>query len=83
MRSVWSIALTKSSEKQYGKHPTQKPYDLLRRIVLASTNEGDIVLDPFCGSGTTALVCQNFANRYFIGVEVEKGYCELSKNRLA
>lgn len=83
MRSVWSIALTKASEKQYGKHPTQKPYDLLKRIVLASTNEGDIVLDPFCGSGTTGVACQNFANRYFIGVEVEKEYCELSKNRLS
>jgi site-specific DNA-methyltransferase (adenine-specific) len=83
MRSVWSIALTKASEKQHGKHPTQKPYDLLKRIVLASTNEGDIVLDPFCGSGTTGVVCQNFANRYFIGVEIEKEYCELSKSRLS
>jgi site-specific DNA-methyltransferase (adenine-specific) len=83
MRSVWSINLTKPSEKHYGKHPTQKPYDLLKRIVLASTNEGDIVIDPFCGSGTTGVACQNFHNRFFIGTEIEKDYCEIAKNRLS
>jgi site-specific DNA-methyltransferase (adenine-specific) len=82
MRSVWSISLTKPSEKQNGKHPTQKPFDLLKRIVLASTNDGDIVIDPFCGSGTTGVACQNFLNRFFIGIEIEKEYCEIAKNRL-
>jgi site-specific DNA-methyltransferase (adenine-specific) len=82
MRSVWSISLTKPSEKQNGKHPTQKPFDLLKRIILASTNEGDIVIDPFCGSGTTGLVCQNLHDRFFIGIEIEKEYCEITKNRL-
>jgi site-specific DNA-methyltransferase (adenine-specific) len=83
MRSVWSISLTKPSEKQNGKHPTQKPYDLLKRIVLSSTNEGDIIIDPFCGSGTTGVACQNIQNRFFIGIEVEKEYCEITKNRLS
>jgi site-specific DNA-methyltransferase (adenine-specific) len=83
MRSVWSISLTKQSEKQNGKHPTQKPFDLLKRIVLASTNEGDIIIDPFCGSGTTGAACQNISNRFFIGIEIEKDYCELAKNRLS
>ncbi|GMO60184.1 MAG: site-specific DNA-methyltransferase [Termitinemataceae bacterium] len=83
MRSVWSINLTKQSEKQYGRHPTQKPLALLKRIVLSSTNEGDIVLDPFCGSGTTGLACQNFDNRFFIGIEIEKEYCEIAKNRVS
>jgi len=81
MRSVWSIPPPKDSEKEHGKHPTQKPLDILKRIVLASTNENDIVLDPFCGSGTTAVACKNL-NRSFIGIEIDKNYCELIKKRL-
>jgi site-specific DNA-methyltransferase (adenine-specific) len=82
MRSVWSILAPKNSEKEYGKHPTQKPFDLLKRIVLASTNENDIVLDPFCGSGTTGVACGCLRNRFFIGIEIEKKYCDLAKKRL-
>jgi site-specific DNA-methyltransferase (adenine-specific) len=82
MRSVWSISTTKNSEKEHGKHPTQKPLDLLKRVVLASTNENDIILDPFCGSGTTGVACGCFKNRAFIGVEIEKSYCDLAKRRL-
>jgi site-specific DNA-methyltransferase (adenine-specific) len=80
MRSVWSIGTPKNDEKEYGKHPTQKPLDLLRRIVLASTNENNIVLDPFCGSGTTGVVCRS-NNRSFIGIEIDKIYCDLAKKR--
>jgi site-specific DNA-methyltransferase (adenine-specific) len=83
MRSVWSIPSPKNSEKEYGKHPTQKPLDLLKRIVLASTNENDIVLDPFCGSGTTGVACNCAGNRYFIGIEIDKNYCKLAKKRLS
>jgi len=82
MRSVWSIPTKKSGEKEHGKHPTQKPLDLLKRIVLASTNENDIVLDPFCGSGTTGVACAFFKNRSFIGIEIDKDYCGLAKRRL-
>ena len=82
MRSVWSIPSPKNDEKKYGKHPTQKPLDLIRRIVLASTNEGDIVLDPFCGSGTTGVACKDLNNRFFIGIEIDKGYCEMAKKRI-
>jgi len=82
MRSVWSITSPKNGEKEYGKHPTQKPLDLLKRIVLASTNENDIVLDPFCGSGTTGVACRCLKNRSFIGIEIDKKYCDLAKNRL-
>ncbi len=53
MKDVWTSSLTKPSEKSFGKHPTQKPTFLLERIIKASTNEGDTVLDPFNGSGTT------------------------------
>jgi len=82
MRSVWSITTPKNEEKENGKHPTQKPLDLLKRIVLASTNENDIVLDPFCGSGTTGVACKYLKNRSFIGIEIDKNYCELAKKRL-
>jgi len=82
MRSVWSITTPKTTEKKYGKHPTQKPLDLLKRIVLASTKEGHIVLDPFCGSGTTGVACKCYKDRSFIGIEIDKNYCELAKSRL-
>lgn len=81
MRSVWSIPSLKKNEKEFGKHPTQKPLALLKRIILASTNENDIVLDPFCGSGTTGVAC-NVLNRRFIGIEIDRDYCELIKRRL-
>jgi len=82
MRSVWSITTPKKNEKEYGKHPTQKPLDLLKRIVLASTQENDIVLDPFCGSGTTGVACSCYKNRHFIGIEIYTNFCELAKKRL-
>ena len=83
MRSVWSIITPKNSEKEHGKHPAQKPLDLLKRIVSASTKENDIVLDPFCGSGTTAAACGYFKNRAFIGIETDIIYCETIKKRLS
>jgi len=81
MRSVWSITTPKNAEKEHGKHPTQKPLALLKRIVAASTNEGDVVLDPFCGSGTTGVACKCL-NRPFFGIEIDKNFCELAKKRL-
>lgn len=56
MRSIWHIPLTPMSEKVHGKHPTQKPIELLRRIIASSTKENAVVLDPFVGSGTTGVV---------------------------
>lgn len=81
MRSVWSIHPPKKEEKKYGKHPTQKPLDLLRRIVLASTNKGDIILDPFTGSSTTG-VAAAAADRKFIGIDADGSYLDLSVKRL-
>ncbi|MDD3887387.1 MAG: site-specific DNA-methyltransferase [Patescibacteria group bacterium] len=80
MRSVWSINTPKVVEKKFGKHPTQKPLDLLKRIVLASTNKGDLVLDPFTGSSTTGLAAYMFG-RKFIGIDIEKQYLDLSIKR--
>jgi site-specific DNA-methyltransferase (adenine-specific) len=80
MRSVWSIGTPKTIEKKFGKHPTQKPTDLLKRIVLASTNKGDLVLDPFTGSSTTGLAAYLYG-RNFIGIDIEKKYLDLSIKR--
>lgn len=82
MRSVWAIGTPKKHEKKYGKHPTQKPEALLERIILASSQEGDIVLDPFCGSATTGVAALRH-NRQFIGIDAEKEYLDtLAKLRL-
>jgi len=80
MRSVWAIITPQKYEKKFGKHPTQKPMELLKRIILASTNEGDLILDPFTGSSTTGLVA-NKLGRKFIGIDIEKEYLELSIKR--
>jgi len=80
MRSVWAINTPKKEEKRHGKHPTQKPADLLKRIVLASTEKGDTILDPFTGSSTTGLVAC-FYERNFIGIDTSKEYLDLSINR--
>ncbi len=81
MKDVWTGALTKPSEKEEGKHPTQKPEYLLERIMIASTEEGQTVLDPFCGSGTTGVVAERFG-RKFIGIDISEVYLEISKRRL-
>lgn len=81
MRSVWSMGTPRPEEKKYGKHPTQKPLDLLKRIVLASTKKGDIVLDPFTGSSTTGIAAA-MHGRKFIGIDLEKKYLDLSIKRI-
>lgn len=63
-------------------HPTQKPEKLLAKIILASTNEGDVILDPFAGSGTTSVVAKKLG-RHFTGIEKDEKYCCLTEKRLA
>jgi site-specific DNA-methyltransferase (adenine-specific) len=63
-------------------HPTQKPEKLLAKIILASTNPGDMVLDPFLGSGTTSVVAKKLGRRY-LGIEVDEEFCCLAEKRLA
>jgi site-specific DNA-methyltransferase (adenine-specific) len=63
-------------------HPTQKPEKLLAKIVLASSNAGDLVLDPFAGSGTTAVVARKLGRRY-VGIELDETFCCLAEKRLA
>ncbi|MCP4360756.1 MAG: site-specific DNA-methyltransferase [Chloroflexi bacterium] len=62
-------------------HPTQKPEKLLAKIILASSCEDDVVLDPFLGSGTTSVVAKKL-NRHYVGVEIDKHYCCLAEKRL-
>lgn len=81
MKDVWTGSLTPKREKKLGKHPTQKPLYLLNRIIAASTNEDDVILDPFCGSSTTGVAAKNLGRKY-IGIDNELEYIELSKARL-
>lgn len=85
MRSDWKIPLCTGAErlKVNGKkaHSTQKPEALLLRVILSSTNPGDIILDPFFGTGTTGTVAKKL-NRHWIGIEVSSSYVELAQKRL-
>jgi len=67
---VWAIESIQSQDKERSGYPTQKPQKLLERIIKASSNEGDLVLDPFCGCGTTAIVASQW-NRKFIGIDID------------
>ena len=78
---IWTGTLTPRCEKIFGKHPTQKPLYLLEKIILASTREGDLILDPFCGSGTTGVVCKKWG-RKFIGIDITEEFIALAKERL-
>ena len=81
MRSVWSIYPPKREEKVFGKHPTQKPIELLRRCILASTPENAIILDPFNGGGTTGIATEIVRNRKYIGIDLEQSYLDLTIQR--
>lgn len=80
MRSVWEIPAPPPAEKTCGRHPAQKPLALLRRIIAASTHEGDLILDPFAGSATTGLAALELRRR-FIGIELERDFIDLSIRR--
>jgi site-specific DNA-methyltransferase (adenine-specific) len=81
LSSVWHIPAVPMREKSHGRHPTQKPLRLLRRAVLASTVEGELVFDPFCGSGTSTVAAKEL-DRYFVGAEMEREYAELAESRI-
>jgi site-specific DNA-methyltransferase (adenine-specific)/modification methylase len=86
MTSVWRIPLCTGNERiknEQGKkaHSTQKPEELLKRVILSSSSEGDLVLDPFSGSGTTCAVAKKL-NRKSVGIEKEEKYIKIIKKRL-
>jgi site-specific DNA-methyltransferase (adenine-specific) len=68
-------------EKLHGYHPTQKPLKLIRRALLASTQEGDLIFDPFSDSGTTAVAAKE-PKRFFVGAELKMEICELAARRI-
>jgi site-specific DNA-methyltransferase (adenine-specific) len=81
MKTVWTMTPPSSEEKALGKHPTQKPIALIERCLLASTKEGDFILDPFLGSGTTAVAALRNGRRC-VGIEADEAYVKLSIERL-
>lgn len=82
MKDIWKLGTAKPSEKRFGSHPTQKPLALLSRIIKASTNEGDTILDPFIGSGTTAVVAK-LEGRKCIGIDLDTDYLNIASKRVS
>ena len=80
MKDVWNLPAIAPWEKSCGKHPTQKPLALLTRIILASTQKNDWILDPVTGSSTTGIAA-NLVNRKFLGIDKEEEFLTISKNR--
>ena len=78
---VWRISMVSGNFEERTEHPAQYPEKLIERIVLAGTNENDIVLDPFMGSGTTAAVAKKL-NRQYIGYEILEDYCKIANDRI-
>ena len=79
--NVWNFARVRYRKEEYENHPTQKPISLLERIIKASSNEEDVVLDPFCGTFTTCFVAQQLKRR-FIGIEIQEEYFKIGLRRL-
>ena len=81
MKNVWRFTAPGNTEKSFGKHPTQKPLALIEQSLLASTNPGDVVVDPFAGSASTGVAALN-CGRIFIGSEIDQQYVDLGAARL-
>lgn len=79
--NVWDFPRVRYRMEEYENHPTQKPISLLERIIKASSNKGDVVLDPFCGTFTTCYVAQKL-KRKFIGIEIQEEYFKIGLRRL-
>lgn len=83
LQDVWDdITPVQLSKKESAGYPTQKPIKLLERIIHISSNEGDIVLDPFCGSGTTLVAAHNLGRKW-IGIDISETACTIARKRLA
>lgn len=81
MKNIWTVAAPDKQEKRHGKHPTQKPVALLERIILASSKPGDLILDPFNGSGTTGVAAVRHGRKY-VGIELDEKFLEVSRKRI-
>jgi site-specific DNA-methyltransferase (adenine-specific) len=81
LEPIWTLSAPGRAEKEHGKHPTQKPVALVERCLVAATNAGDLVLDPFMGAGTTAVACYR-QGRHFVGIELDFRYLWIAGCRL-
>ena len=81
MKDVWTIGRVKKVEKEFGKHPTQKPLELMERLVLSSTRPGDVILDPFSGSGTTGVAVVKHGRKY-IGYDIDASFNRIARKRI-
>ena len=81
MRDMWNILNTPKRERKHGKHPSQKPFEVVRRLILGATNKNEVILDPFMGSGTVPLVAKKYKRR-FIAIDNKREYCKLALKRL-
>lgn len=79
--NLWRIPSLKGNSKEKCGHPSQKPIALIERVILSSSDPGDLVLDPFLGSGTTAVVAE-YTGRHWLGIERDAAFCELSRSRI-
>ena len=66
----------------YSGHPSQKPIKLIRELIIKNTKSNDLILDPFLGSGTTAVACKQLGRRY-IGIEISEKYCQIARDRIS
>ena len=81
IHDFFESSVTPKSEKKFGKHPTQKPLSILNHFIKILSNEGDVVCDPFMGSGSTGVSCE-INNRKFVGIELNEDYFDIAKNRI-
>lgn len=81
-KDVWSVSRLHRQDPERAEHPTQKPLELVERMILASCPPGGLVLDPFLGSGTTAAACARLGRR-FAGFEINADYCRVARERVA
>lgn len=81
IKSKWFVSAANKYDKDSYQHPTIKPIEFVKRHILHSTNVGDVVLDPFCGSGTTLKACQE-TGRNYIGMEIDPRYHQIAVDRL-
>ena len=82
MKTVWTMPPPGRDEKRFGKHPTQKPLALIQRCLRASTHPGEIVFDPFVGSGSTGVAALGL-KRIFIGAEADQHYADIAVKRMS
>ena len=82
MRNMWDIPMTKLSEKKHGKHPSQKPEEVIKRLIIGCTNKNELIIDPFSGSGTIPYVAKLY-DRRFVGIENNETYHQQSLSRMS